>query len=1087
MTNYSLLTKTIAINARALVLCFVCLLSLGLNAQTWERFYNFSEFDFLKSALPTEDGGILYLGQTLTTGSMGSESSVMMLKTDRDGNLIWQDSLTEGNFEEIFQVIPTSDGNYLLGGNTFINGAVNFEGWILKMDPEGNILWSRKYGGDGYDKIYALHETPDGGFVFAGSTRSSGLSGLDINEIQVDTAGKDDSWLGKIDANGTLLWNHRFGSETSDFLVDMALAPNGNIYAVGNYLPPGLMVSWEISLYRYDQDGNRIGDETIYGGDGYEEAFSIINTSDGNFAIGGMTTSQGSGSADTYLLRVDENGGIIGENTYGGSAGEFSAFVQEMPSGGFSILSSTESLGSPFLDLFLIRTEANGDTLWTKVFNGGNDRYDVPYPFTVDENEYYFIVSNQQEKDTNGDILSSQTYILKADALGNTTTNALRGKVAIDDNGNCIPENGEQGLEDWLVKAKGEDRTFYSTTDDNGDYFIELEVGDYVVEVISPGDYWDACDDVAFLTIDNLYDTTTYNFNFKDDFIVCEEMEVDISTPFLDYCDENIYHIVYRNTGTDISDGAVVDIILPSSFSYVSSTVPLSGQNDSLYTFNIPEVPVNGIGDFEITIAHDCTNLESGMTHEVQARISPDEICLPQDPIWDESSLELRAEVVSGDMLQFIVANVGTGDMVAAVTGVIIEDWVLPRTEAIQLNSQETDTIIVDPEGKTVRLEVPQAEGHPGRSNPSITVEGVGMYMGGGFTQGYVNHYPEDDANRFKSIDAQISYENFLPNVLRSYPRGYGNDRAIAPNTDIEYHLRFQHTGNDTLPWLYIEDQLPPELNVETLRPGASSHPYDYEVVGDGVVRFNFNNINLVGHEINEAASFGFVKFRVSQQPNLADGTSFFNKLTIQKPNDRVNTNGVWHSIKYGNLYGAYVATHCAGDTVFGHVLTEDIVLRDTMIRESQDSITTAKIFVLENKFTDILVELQPGELYNEVLYLEDTILVKFYPAFNGCDSIVSTTLDILTRTTSLEEQFQFSLYPNPGYRQVTMSYRLPASSGIQIRLYQATGMVYREIEKGIQAAGMHRMTLPTDLPTGIYWVELRTDEGTIMKKLVIQ
>ena len=1084
--TYSLhLTNKIAINARALVLCFVCLLSLGLNAQTWERFYNFSEFDFLKSALPTEDGGILYIGQTLTiTGVPSSESSVMMVKTDRDGNLEWDRIYTEDNYEEIFQVIPTSDGNYLLGGLTYISPAVNFQGWILKMDSEGNILWSRKYGGPGFDKIYALHETADGGFVFAGATRSE--IGGDIMEPPVDTAGMDDSWIGKIDADGDLLWNHRFGSETSDFLVDIALAPNGDIFAVGNYLPPGLMVSWEISLYRYDQDGNSIGDKLIYGGSGYEEAFSIINTSDGNFAIGAITNSQGSGSADTYLLQVDPDGGILDEDTYGGTNGEFAAFVQEMSDGGFSILSSTTSFGSPFLDLYLIRTEANGDTLWTKVFNGGNDRYDVPYPFTIDEDDYYYIIANQQEKNMAGDtIFSAQTYILKADALGNTVTNALRGKVAIDENNNCIPENGEQGLEDWLVVARDGDQTYYSTTDTNGDYFIELETGTYSVEVISPGDYWEACDNIAFITIDSPYDTTVYNFNFNDGFIVCEEMEVDLSTPFIDYCDENIYNIVYRNTGTDISDGAVVEIILPSSFSFISSTVPLSGQNDSLYTFNIPEVPVNEIGRFEITVEHDCTNQVPGRTHEMQARIGPDEICLPQDPIWDESSIELRAEIV-GENVQFYVTNVGDGDMGEAVTGVIIEDWVLPRTEPIQLNSQETDTIIVVPEGRTARLEVAQSAGHPGRSNPSITVEGVGMNMSGGISTGYVNHYPEDDANRFKSIDAQIS-ENYLPNVLRAYPRGYGSDRFIAPNGDIEYHLWFQHTGNDTLPWLYLEDQLPPELNVETLRPGASSHPYDYEVVGDGVVRFNFNDINLVGDEINEAASFGFVKFRVSQQPNLPDGTSFSNKIRIQKPNDRVITNGVWHEIKYGHLYGAYVATHCTGDTVFGQVVTADIVLRDTMVRESQDSITTAKIFVLENEFTEELIELQPGELYNEVLYLEDTTLVKFYPASNGCDSIVTTTLDILTRTTSLEQPFQFSLYPNPGYKQVTMSYRLPASSGIQIRLYQATGMVYRTIEKGIQAAGLHRMTLPTDLPTGIYWVALQTDDGTIIKKLVIQ
>jgi len=1087
MTYLSFLTTKIATNARVLVLCLVCLFSISLNAQTWERFYNFYEFDYFKSAIPTADGGILYIGQSLerTGVPQVSVTNVIMMKTDRDGQVLWQRFYTQDSYQEIFRAIPTSDGNYLLGGLTFNSDHGHADGWILKMDPEGNPLWDHKYGGDYWDKIIGLHETEDGGFLFVGETRSSESGDIIEPALNPDLLDAKDSWIGKIDADGDLLWNHRFGSFEDDVLVDLTIAPNGDIVSVGSYLTEGIGGSWDISIYRHDQNGNLIW-EQIHGGDGYEEVFSIINTSDGNFAIGAMTNSQGNGSSDTYLLKVDPNGDIVDEDVYGGPNGEFAAFVQEMPDGGFTILSSTESFGSQLLDLYLIRTEQNGDERWSKVYDGGDDRYDVPYPFFVDENGYYFIVAQQQEKDAQDSILSTQTYILKADALGNTTTNALRGKIAIDQGNNCIPEDGEQGLEDWLVVARGTDQTFYSTSDANGDYFIELEVGDYSVEVIAPGDYWEACDDIAFLTIDNPYDTTVYNFNFNDQSILCADMEVDLSTPFLDYCDENVYNVIYRNNGTVTSSGAMVDVTLPASFSLVSSTAILVGQNDNLYTFSIPEVPVNEGGNFELTVEHDCSNQIQGLTYELQARISPDEICLPQDPVWDEASIKLRAEVV-GDNVQFIVENIGVGDMGSAVTGIIIEEWFIPRTEPIQLNSFESDTITVTPEGKTVRLEVSQTPGHPGRSNPSIAVEGVGTNMDGGITTGYINHYSEDDANRFKSIDAQISYQNFLPNVLRAYPRGYGNDRIIAPNDDIEYHLRFQHTGNDTLPWLYIENELPPELNVETLRPGASSHPYDYEVVGDGVVRFNFPNINLVGDEIDEAASYGFIKFRVSQQQDLPDGTGFFNMVTIQKPKSSVKTNGVWHSIKYGNLYGAYVATHCEGDMVFGHQLTEDIVLRDTIKRAVQDSITTAKIFVLNNIIKDIQVELAPGELYNEVLYHADTTLVKFYVATNGCDSIVNTALDILTNTTSLKHFYQFSLYPNPGYEQVTMSYRLPASSKISIRLYQSTGMVFQEINKGNQSAGAHQLILPADLPTGIYWVELRTSEGTATKKLIIQ
>ncbi len=1085
MTYIQLKTQKIGINARALVLCFVCLLSLGLNAQTWERFYDFiEENDFYKSALITEDGGVIYMGHYVYSLPSGfSTSDVALMKTDRDGQLVWEKTYTLGSYEEIFRAIPTSDGNFIAVGQTFHEGNGGGDGWILKIDQEGEVLWEKKYGGSDYDRLTGVVETSDGGFAFCGATESPA-----DGDILEDSIGMRDSWVGKIDASGNLLWNHRYGTTERDVLIDVIEAPNGDIISVGNHLLPiPLGGHWQMSLYRNDNISGDLIDSRLYGGDGYEEVFSVINTEDGGFAIGGITTSQGSGHADTYLLKIDADLNEDWDETYGGEEGEFAAFLRQMEDGGYTILTSTRSEGSPELDVLMIRTDVNGVMDWERLFEGGENTFDVPYPFSVDSDGNYLIVAQSQIKDDDEiDILSTKSFIIKADQFGNSTSNAITGKLAIDQGNNCIPETGEIGLEDWLVVAEGTAESYYATSNANGDYFIEVPLGDYAVRVVPPGNYWEACDEVAFIPIDTPYDTTTYNFNFNDQSIMCADMEVDLSTSFLDYCDENIYNVIYRNNGTVASDGAVVNIILPSSFSLLSSTVSLDAQDDTLYTFIIPDLAVNEVGGFKITVEHDCTNEDSGLTHEVKALISPDEICLPQDPIWDESSIELQAEIV-GEEVHFIVSNVGMGDMGEALTGVIIEDWVLPRTEPIQLNSLASDTIIVTPEGQTVRLEVPQTPGHPGNSNPSITVEGVGTNTMGGITTGFVNHYAEDDANLFKSIDAQISYQNFLPNVLRAYPRGYGVDRSIKPNSDIEYHLRFQHTGNDTLPWLYIENELPEELNVETLRPGASSHPYDYEVVGNGVVRFNFLDLNLVGDEIDEAASYGFIKFRISQQPDLADGTAFSNEVSIQKPNSREKTNGIWHKVKYGRLYGAYVATHCAGDTVFGQVLTEDIVLRDTMVRESQDSITTAKIFVLENMFTDVLVELATGEFYNEVLYLEDTTLVNFYPAYNGCDSIVTTTLDILTNTTSLEHTFQFLLYPNPGYdEQVTMSYRLPVSSEVQIRLYQSTGKLYQEIEKGVQAAETHQMTLPRNLPRGIYWVELRTNEGSVTKKLVI-
>lgn len=1062
-----------------------CLLPFLLSGQTWERFYDFSENDFYKSALPTEDGGIMYVGHYVYTGVNGfSASDVAMMKTDRDGNLVWERTYTLGSYEEIFRTIPTSDGNFIAVGLTFDAGNGGGDGWIVKLDQEGEVIWERKYGGQDFDRIFGITETADGGFAFCGSTRSR-VSG-DIIEPPVDTIGEKDSWVGKINAQGDLQWNHRFGSVEDDILLDVIETPNGDIVTTGNYLLPGIGGHWQISMNRFDANGNFVYDR-LFGGTAFEEVFSIINTADGGFAIGGMTTSQGSGSADTYLIKLDNNGNQEWDQTYGGTEGEFACYLRQMEDGGYSILSSTRSFGSPLLDVFLIRTDENGVTQWDRVYEGGTNRFDVPYPFSIDSDGNYLIIAQTQEKAPNEiDILSTQTFIIKADQFGNTTTNTITGKLAIDQGNNCIPETGEPGLEDWLVIARGATESYYATSDASGNYAIEVPTGDFAVRVVAPGVYWTACDEVAFISMDDPYETTNYNFNFSDQSIECADMEIDISTPYLNYCSENTYNIIYRNNGTTASANGFVEIDLPPSITLTGSSIGLSTQSGNTYGFAIANLPVNSTGGFEITVAHDCTNEEQGRTYQIQTRISPDEICTPEDIIWDGASLELKATII-GETVQFEITNTGD-DMGSALTGIVIEDWLIPRTEPVQLNSMEKDTISVTPEGKTVRLQIEQTPGHPGRSHPSLTVEGVGTNTSGGITLGYVNHYPEDDRDYFKSIDAQISYDNFLPNVLRAYPRGYGLERLIAPNEDIEYHLRFQHTGSDTLDWINIQSQLPPQLNVESLRPGASSHPYDYEVVGNGIVRFNFTDLNLVGAEIDEDASYGFIKFRVSQQPDLPDGTAFFTQLSLQKPDTREYTNEVYHQVNEEFRYGAFTANLCEGDLVFGQQVSSDTVLRDTIGLERIDSITTARIFVLQNSLTEIDEAINYGELYNEILYLEDTMLIETYAAYNGCDSIVMTNLDILTSTNNIDNnKFQFALFPNPGNEQVTVSYRLPGSTRVTINLYERTGKLFQNIVSDErQLAGERAITLPGQLPSGLYWVEMITEEGSAMEKLII-
>lgn len=136
------------------------------------------------------------------------------------------------------------------------------------------------------------------------------------------------------------------------------------------------------------------------------------------------------------------------------------------------------------------------------------------------------------------------------------------------------------------------------------------------------------------------------------------------------------------------------------------------------------------------------------------------------------------------------------------------------------------------------------------------------------------------------------------PNDKSAVPTGYGADNTIRANTDLEYKIRFQNTGNDTAFRVVIVDTLPPMLNPATLEAGVSSHPYRLDVYPGGILHFVFDPVALPDSSANEVASHGFVTFRIAQKPDLPGGTEIDNKAAIYFDfNDPVITNTAFHTI----------------------------------------------------------------------------------------------------------------------------------------------------------------------------------------------
>jgi uncharacterized repeat protein (TIGR01451 family) len=175
-----------------------------------------------------------------------------------------------------------------------------------------------------------------------------------------------------------------------------------------------------------------------------------------------------------------------------------------------------------------------------------------------------------------------------------------------------------------------------------------------------------------------------------------------------------------------------------------------------------------------------------------------------------------------------------------------------------------------------------QSPDHPGMSNPTIAIEGC--TQGDSYSTQYYTQFPENDQDNFIAIDVQevettsVSSEQA---TLKGHPKGY-QDEIIVPNTDLTYTINFANLGTDTINRIVIRDTLPISLDIQKIIPGSSSHPYDFQIYNNGVLKITFDEIQLQPNSsADPTLTRGFVKFRIAQKPNNPVGTIIDNSAAV--------------------------------------------------------------------------------------------------------------------------------------------------------------------------------------------------------------
>ncbi len=852
-----------------------------LQAQGWEKFYgsdDASYTDFAFKSASTLDGGLVILGSKTFPGSTTlGHLKLFVLKLDANGIVEWEfeDPQSLGSFVNPLQVLQTSDGNFLISylyGNAPPNNTVI----VKKISSSGSTIWEKDYSNTEYSYFNDLIELSDGGYVLMGDFEDGFISG-GISVVRLNEDGSD-VWTKEIIANNgdsPIFGGHLIQDSAGDLLIT-------GYEGFSN-------VEQDAFLMKIDIDGDEIW-KKVYNRPQVEFGLQVANIGT-EYVIAGLVNPDGF-SNNMTLLKVDSEGTEIWYKEYLDEV-EVNSFckLEVADDGGYVISSTGEFDVLAKTDMFLIKFDQSGEKEWINNFGRSEDEMNVSL---LRHDQGYFLVGRSTTIDS--DVL---VYVVKTDLLGVSFTNTLSGKLFFDENLNCQNDNSELGLSQWLVVASKQSEEFYGVTDDLGNYSFALDTGAYEIEAFETSGYWNICNNNFTIDFSDFNQNITQDIGAQS-IIDCPLMDVSISTPFLRRCFPNTYSVQYCNLGTLLAEDAYLEVSLDSFMAVISTSIPFSSQAGNTLTFDLGDVEVGACSSFEIAVqlgdSTNCDDLPLGLTHCVEAHIYPDSLCFNTDN-WSGASLEVDAQC-TGDSVVFTITNVGTAPMSEAVGYIVIEDDVILMIGNVELNIGESETISYAANGATYRLEVEQEVDHPGFSMPSVSVENCGA-ANSIFSTGFVNIFSPDDGDNFIDIDCQQNRGAYDPNDKRGFPLGYDEEHYISRGQALEYLVRFQNTGNDTAFNVVVRDTISEFLNIASVRPGASSHDYNYSVSPEGVLEFRFSNILLPDSTTNLSGSNGFVKFKISQNSDLAIGTEILNSAAIYFDfNAPIITNQTLHTIE---------------------------------------------------------------------------------------------------------------------------------------------------------------------------------------------
>ena len=333
----------------------------GPAVSAWARVYSGpAQDEGARSVRQTSDGGFIVAGWTASFGAGGRD--IWVLKLDKLGGIEWQKAYGGSGEDEGVAVEQTPDGGYAVAGYSNSFGAVLFEPLVMRLDASGNLQWQRSY------------RTPLANYIRSNTVSSESFKRTNdggyvlVSAVRPDPINQDGQVL-KLDAAGNIVWQRNYGTAGNDGLQAVYPTSDGGYLVAGHTSSSGagLLDVW---VMRLDQNGDIVWQKTYGSPQGEGANGGVWQTSDGGYVVAGILEFPFR-DRQFWLLRLAPDGGVIWERTYGGTAQDIPQSVQQTSDGGFVVAGFTESFGASGVDAWVLKLNEDGDVVWQRRYDSG--------------------------------------------------------------------------------------------------------------------------------------------------------------------------------------------------------------------------------------------------------------------------------------------------------------------------------------------------------------------------------------------------------------------------------------------------------------------------------------------------------------------------------------------------------------------------------------------------------------------------------------------------------------------------------------------------------------------------------------------